>query len=205
MTRIVKLPYQQGVILVVALIMLLVMTLIGVTLMSGSTLQERMAGNNRQLSLARINAEGALREAETYLDGLNIVAPGNIPRDVIAANFHGADDGKYIEVIENEYPQYEGNFDPLAYDMSDPANWNNPASVPYISATATTTTAQAPRYVIEYIGRFSHGSPDIDVDVSEENKDLVATTPFVFQITAIGYGTDSNISAILQSTYTTSN
>ena len=60
-------PSQRGAILIVSLLLLLVMTLIGVTAVSTTTLQEKMAGNNRQRQLAFQAAGAALRDAETWL------------------------------------------------------------------------------------------------------------------------------------------
>ena len=59
---------QRGAALLISLILLLVMSLIGVTAMQSATLQERMAGNTRDRHLAFQAAEAALREAETFLD-----------------------------------------------------------------------------------------------------------------------------------------
>lgn len=57
---------QHGAILVISLIILLLMTLIGVSAMRGTTLQEKMAGNLRDYNLAFQSAEAGLRDAETY-------------------------------------------------------------------------------------------------------------------------------------------
>lgn len=56
---------QRGAILIVSLLLLLVMTIIGVFAMRGTTLEERMAGNLRDRDLAFQAAEAALREAES--------------------------------------------------------------------------------------------------------------------------------------------
>ena len=53
--------------LIVAMVMLLAMTLLGVTAMRNTTLQERMAGNLRDSNLAFQSAERALREGEKFL------------------------------------------------------------------------------------------------------------------------------------------
>jgi type IV pilus assembly protein PilX len=58
---------QCGSVLAIALIFLLLMTLIGVTAMRTTTMQERMAGNMRDRNLAFQAAEVALREGEKYL------------------------------------------------------------------------------------------------------------------------------------------
>lgn len=59
---------QAGAILVVSLILLLIMTLIGVFAMRGTIMEERMAGNMRDRSLAFQAAEGGLRDGEGWLD-----------------------------------------------------------------------------------------------------------------------------------------
>lgn len=63
---------QQGMVLIISLLFLLIMTVAGLAAMQGSTLQEKMAGNNRDQQLAFLAAEAALRDAEHYLQGTNI-------------------------------------------------------------------------------------------------------------------------------------
>jgi type IV pilus assembly protein PilX len=58
---------ERGAALIVALVMLLVMTVLGVTAARNTNLQERMAGNLRDNNLAFQAAERALREGETFL------------------------------------------------------------------------------------------------------------------------------------------
>lgn len=70
---------QQGTVLVIALIMLLLLTMIGVGAMRGTLLEERMAGNTRDLHLAMHAAELGLREAERSIveeDGGDPMAAG---------------------------------------------------------------------------------------------------------------------------------
>lgn len=68
---------QQGVVLAVGLIMLLLMTIIGVTGMQTTTLQEKMTGNFRDRNLAFQSAEAALRDAEQYLRNTSIIPAFN--------------------------------------------------------------------------------------------------------------------------------
>jgi type IV pilus assembly protein PilX len=58
---------QRGAILVTSMLLLLVLTIIGVTVMQMSRMQERMAGNTRDVNLAFQAAEGALRGTESYI------------------------------------------------------------------------------------------------------------------------------------------
>ncbi len=55
---------QQGAILIVALIMLLLLTIIGLSSMRGTSLQENMTGNMRDSNLSLQAAEAALRKGE---------------------------------------------------------------------------------------------------------------------------------------------
>lgn len=58
---------QEGAVLLICLVMLLVLTMIGVSSMSNSTLQERMAGGTRDYNQAFQAAEAALRVGEAYV------------------------------------------------------------------------------------------------------------------------------------------
>lgn len=71
-----KLPRRErGAILVTALLMLLVLTVIGVSVMQITRMQERMAGNTRDKNLAFQASEAALRDGEKFLwDTAAIVA-----------------------------------------------------------------------------------------------------------------------------------
>lgn len=59
--------HQCGAVLFISLIMLLVMTLIGVTGMQNSSMEEKMVSNVRNIDLSFQAAEAALREAEGSL------------------------------------------------------------------------------------------------------------------------------------------
>jgi type IV pilus assembly protein PilX len=68
-TKPVRLPpvHQRGTILVTSMLLLLVLTIIGVTAMQMSRMQERMAGNTRDLNLAFQGAEAGLRNGEALI------------------------------------------------------------------------------------------------------------------------------------------
>ncbi len=58
---------QQGAVLIVSLIILLIMTLIGLSSMQNTTLEEKMAGNYRDKNLSFQAAEMTLREGEGWI------------------------------------------------------------------------------------------------------------------------------------------
>jgi type IV pilus assembly protein PilX len=61
---------QRGAILVVSLLLLLVMTVLALTASQATRMQERMAGNARDLDLAYQAGEAGLRGAETRIDAM---------------------------------------------------------------------------------------------------------------------------------------
>ncbi len=67
-------PRQAGAILVTSMLLLLVLTVLAIAMMRMTGMQERMAGNTRDLGLAFQGAEAALRGGERYIAGL-VAAP----------------------------------------------------------------------------------------------------------------------------------
>ncbi|MED5388441.1 MAG: PilX N-terminal domain-containing pilus assembly protein [Pseudomonadota bacterium] len=70
---------QRGAALLMGLVLLLIMTLLGISAMRGTTLQERMAGALHEQNLALQSAESALRAGEKALRTsvtLNFSKPG---------------------------------------------------------------------------------------------------------------------------------
>jgi type IV pilus assembly protein PilX len=68
---------QHGVVLIVALVLLLVLSILGISSMQGTVMQERMAGNTFDRALAFQAAEAALRAGEQAAQ-----TPANIEYDV---------------------------------------------------------------------------------------------------------------------------
>ncbi len=64
---------EKGAVLIVSLMLLLVMTLIGVTALQSTSLELKMAGNTRDRALAFEAAEVALREGENFFT--NVALP----------------------------------------------------------------------------------------------------------------------------------
>jgi len=60
---------QEGISLVISLIILVVVTLLGLSVVNTSVFEERMAGNTRDRTLAFESAEYAMREAGDFLSG----------------------------------------------------------------------------------------------------------------------------------------
>lgn len=69
---------QTGVVLIMSLVILMVLSLLGVSSMRTSSLQERMSGNARDYQIAFEAAEIALRAGEDYIKSISTTADFNV-------------------------------------------------------------------------------------------------------------------------------
>lgn len=122
---------QQGVALIVALILLVVMTLLGLGAMRSVTLEEKMASNTFDRSLSFQAAEATLREAEALLAVTPL--PVSLTPAAGAACVNGICG---------------------APNAGDPPRWTNSAFAGWHNATSVTSGSISitPQYFIEYLG-----------------------------------------------------
>lgn len=189
----VSLTAQRGAILIVVLVILMVMTMIGLTSSSNMLSQQQMSVAYQQRSMASVAAEAGLRAAETYLSN-------NITSTPRLANFSGNTLGLYanytmLGAINSVAPAS----DSLA-DVANPDLWDANNSVEVIDYDPT--VANPPRYIIEYVGRDKGSANKIAVDYNDPNLSA-DTKPHVFQVTSIGWSRDEGIYSVLRSTFKT--
>lgn len=122
---IVSLHRQEGAVLFISLIMLLAMTLIGVTGMQGTIMEEKMAGNSLDINRSFQATEAALREAESYLQSATL------------PTFDGTTTGLYQPTDAGTTPLWEQNI------------WNASSARTYSGTFSGMTLASAPMYIIE--------------------------------------------------------
>jgi len=120
--------HQSGVVLFVALMLLLILSMIGVTVARMQTVEERMARNDNNGQRAAQAAEAALRNAETVL--------GNAPT---VGTFAGDTAGYYA-------------VSPTTGSLIPSLNWNDPTKVASYTGPALTTVPTPPRVAMELMG-----------------------------------------------------
>lgn len=162
---------QSGVVLFVALMLLLILSMIGVTVARMQTVEERMARNENNRQLATQAAEAGLRFAEYQLL--------NAPSEAV---FAGDTAGYYV------LSQTTGSM--IAAPL-----FSVPASVmPYTGPALTSVPAgpaRSPTIAIELVG---YGSiPGDGLAPAQE--------PPVYRITVQGYDADGTPSVMLQEVY----
>jgi len=87
--------HQQGAALLVSLVILLVLTVLALSSMQGTSLQERMVSSQRDAQIALEGAEFALQEAETVLSG------GTLPTFQPSNGFYDEDDPAPVAVLDH--------------------------------------------------------------------------------------------------------
>ncbi len=176
MNRYPHITKQTGAVLVVSLMLLVVMTLIGVTAMRSTILEEKMAGNTRDSLLALQTAETALLDGENYLE---------TEINSLAAAFDGSELGLYE--LDSDPP--------VLLDST----WVNSITYRGTFGTYPGVTSQ-PRFIIEFAGPFADESSD-DLNISSYDTLDSLGTPYVFRITARGTGGSDSAVIFLQSNY----
>lgn len=166
---------QRGMTLVIVLIFLMLLTMLGIGAMSTTTLQEKMAGNMKDQTIAFQSAESAARFGESQIR-LMLEKPfpdntGTNDADVdvwrLASNNYGAMTQAWWVSTAEEYGA--------------------------VGAKDLDQTAADPRYIVEY-------RTQIDDDLSGESMGL-SNPPQVFAIYGSGTGQTLNARALVQSTY----
>lgn len=167
---------SRGAVLVVALILLLVLTLIGITAARLQTAQEGMARNDDNEQLALQSAEAALR------DGQAIIA------------LHGAGD---FLADNNGLYNLSQELQTSSASVADTINWNSPGTQSmHYSGAALGSVPQSPQpaqIVIESL-------PPVSVPGSPLNGSAYGMNPQwqVYRVTAHAEGGDSSANVTLQ-------
>ncbi len=140
-----SLNHQTGAALIVSLLLLLVMTLLGVSAMQGSVLEEKMAGNFFEREKTFQIAEAQLRSAEAVVRAMDIDL--NIPAN-------GCTNGICAEPdLQARTPRYRDS------SYSAWSEWSpSPLNAAYES-----------RYLIEYLGKPA-GIHSLRVSVAAQRK-----------------------------------
>ncbi len=176
---------QQGIALIMALVFLMLLTIIGVTAMTTSSLQEKMAGNVQNKHGAFQAAESALRAGEAYLQ-----ATGPLP----AFTLVGVTTGHYLPAAAT-----------AVGSLWDTVDWQDCAKVICLPAGPPPTidgVATQPTYVIEEVADASgSGGGTGSLVTGFKPPPAVSGTSKIYRISARGTGNTDAAVALVQSVY----
>ena len=188
---------QRGAVLIFGLVVLLVVTMVGISGQQGTVLQERLAGNMRQNQIALQAAEAALQA------GLSYVEEQDLPIDATASGTYFV--WNSCTVADAAAAEQNTNspctrLDTILSDWQrDPAQVSQGAT--YAAVAAATDAgyggpipgvAAQPRLYIEV--REEPSSPDAQANSFGQ------MVTYFYTVTAVGFGGNEQARAIVQST-----
>lgn len=172
--KVIGINAQKGAVLIISLLILVLMTIIGVTAMQGTTLQEKMTGNLRDSNLAFQYAETALRAGELYLQGSGTKLFTN-------------SGGLYLPT-------------PAAQDPWKPrwllVDWSNSTAVKAYSGNLGSYVSANPKYIIEDLGLSSSSN-----DFTTLKSQLPPPESRYYRVTSRATGGSSQAVVMLQTIY----
>ena len=182
---------QSGAVLVVALVMLLILTLIGVSGMSSVTLEEKMVSNMQNANKSFQGAEAALNECETFL------------REQATVVLHQSSKTSSLSDLQNKTHRVitTGVF-PTGW-WQDNDFWDDYGNASVITSIARTVASPdgvstAPLCFTEYIG---NGTSSMDSDTSLYPGANSADAKLVYRVTASSFGADTKSQSIVESLF----
>ena len=170
---------NTGVALFISLVLLLVLTILGVSVVQTTSLEIRMARNEHDSLLAFQAAESALIDAEATLEATT-------------STFAFNDTG--IAGLWSTPDLNDGN------RWEDTAIWSDGRSIVAPTAVDAVAGQAAPRYMIEHIATVQRDENAYQQD-NEYNAAGSSDSVDVFRVTALGFGGSPNSRVMLQTTY----
>jgi len=167
---------QTGAVLILSLVMLFTLTLIGVSTLNTTNLEEKMAGNTRDRHIAFQAAESAIRAAEEII--LEIDNP----------EIQFVDDG-----TKGRYSTGNG---PTTANAIDDTWWSSNNTETHKTNSKNIKTE--PVYVIEYLAQKSE---NLNILGGQESGGEEVAAIRLFRITARGTGLTDNSTVVIQTTF----
>ncbi len=167
-----SLSRQCGAALIVSMMMLIILTLIGVTSMRTTVMEERMTSNERNRSIAMHATESAMRDAERTI----------LAYDQLLQFTNSSDPGTFGEADAD-------------LDFFDPSIWNDTNSIEATNKDHIASAGEAARTMARQVQR------DINADGDKSFKNAgegVSAGVTYFKITGRGVGGDTRSEVILQ-------
>ncbi|MCP4331662.1 MAG: hypothetical protein GY785_03310 [Gammaproteobacteria bacterium] len=160
---------QRGVALVVSLIILVSLTMLGLTSIQRTTTDLAMAGNQRETGLMFQAAEIGLNHAETFIENSSTNSDFTKP----ALGLH--------QVLANDTTYNSPNY-------FDDTTWA--ASSQY--AATTLDAYEQPRYMIEYLGDRSQNPLSEGLNIEDYNTQVTGEVASIYRSTSRGVGLTGN-------------
>lgn len=189
---------QKGSVLIVSLIFLLLLTIVGVSSMNMTSLEERMAGNFRDHDLAFQAAEAALLDAEEFVENTFDIAQAYTDPACTGTNCYSSacTNGLCFNgEFQNSSTPVASCTSGTAKEWEDTSIWST-SSKTRASSDQISGTVENARYIVEFRCFMPRDPANPDPD-----PDVFAQWSPAFRITAVASGSSTDSTVMLQSIY----
>ena len=192
---------EKGAALIAGLLILVVLSILGITTMQSSLLQERMAGNMEQRDVAFELAEAGLRHGEAWLNNLIVIPPANNNSTGVhpdSVGLHGPTSTS--RPLTTSLLRTNGDRDlvPLSRVWREADTWTQANHRVYDpdDINPDPPIYQMPRYFIEFVTEVdASGSDSLKFGAAPED------LPGMYRITSRGVSPNGRSVVILQTTF----
>ena len=167
---------QRGAVLMVSLMVLLMLTMLTLTAIRASTMQEKIAGSTRNIDLALQAAEAALRVGETGLSG------NTLP------DYHAT--AGWYHYVDKPAPSL----------MAPGSAWDSGVISMPLVADDGWQVSQAPRYIVEALPPIPDPGGDLEAGGVQPDSTMYRVTAIGFSAQPFSDTDDAQYSVILQTT-----
>ena len=178
---------QEGFVLIVGLVILGLLTMLALSSMRDTTMQEKMAGASRDSGLAFQAAESALRDAENCITGTTAGCAFN----------HAANDAHFAQ-DDAAFPAHNTLFDAATWVAYDPPG--APTPLEGVPSKAKGDAADGVNYIIRKAGTVggAGGGEGSDVGTRDYSKSKAKSSQAIYEITARGAGASGAGQSVLR-------
>ena len=167
---------QRGAVLMVSLMVLLMLTMLTLTAIRASTMQEKIAGSTRNIDLALQAAEAALRAGETGLSG------NTLP------DYHST--AGWYHYVDKPAPTL----------AAPSTGWDSGVITMPMVADDGWKVSQAPRYIVEALPPIPEPGGDLEAGGVQPDTTMYRVTAIGFSTQPFADTGDAQYSVILQTT-----
>ena len=176
---------QEGFVLIVGLVILGLLTMLALSSMRDTTMQEKMAGASRDSGIAFQAAESALRDAENCITGTT----ANCAFDAIANDAHFTQDDKM-------FPKHNTLFDAATWVAYNPPG--EPTDLKGVPSKGKGDATDGVNYIIRKASTVGDDADAVEVSLCQYNCPAPAESQAIYEITARGAGASGAGQSVLR-------
>jgi type IV pilus assembly protein PilX len=178
---------QEGFVLIVGLVILGLLTMLALSSMRDTTMQEKMAGASRDSGLAFQAAESALRDAENCITG---TATG--------CTFDATNDAHFTQ-DDAAFPEHNTLFDADTWEDYNPPG--EPTDLEGVPSKAKGDAADGVNYIIRQASTVSGDAGGAEIGLGGYGDSEATESQAIYEITARGAGASGAGQSVLRVYY----